>query len=146
MSFDKEWAAARAQASQNIAMQLNSAVDGNGGRSAAEERLKVSSHTLRDRAGKSDTVRTNFSEADDEAARETGQIRDGLKGFKSAEALDVFQKRWRTQMAYMSDLLESGVAGNLRAAANDFAEREKQEKVRHSRADGKVDGKEKGKS
>ncbi|MFI8517270.1 hypothetical protein ACIGEZ_05505 [Streptomyces sp. NPDC085481] len=142
MSFDEEWASARATAvlHQESAMRLNQlpADGGGGGGSGAGsgKKLHVDSGELRGRAGKADTVRTDFAKADDAAAKETGDVAAGLKGFRSAPAFKTFTTRWSAQMKYVDGLLANGVAGALRESAAEFDARERTEKARHGKGAG----------
>ncbi|MET7296787.1 hypothetical protein ABZS79_32620 [Streptomyces griseoloalbus] len=121
MSFDEMWGQARNDAlARQSSMQLNQlAASGGGG---SPHSLQVDAGVLEERAKKAETVRTNFKEADDKVMTATGRIE--LKGFKADAALSTFQKRWRSQMLYMDDLLEKGVAGNLRTSAAEFRKEE----------------------
>nr|WP_202431542.1 hypothetical protein [Streptomyces sp. SID7804] len=116
------WGQARSEAlaRQQSSMQLNQLAPSGGG--GAPLSLQVDAGILEERAKKADTVRTNFKEADDKVMAATGRIE--LKGFKADAALSTFQKRWRSQMLYMDDLLEKGVAGNLRTSAAEFRKEE----------------------
>ncbi|MEE4595029.1 hypothetical protein V2J94_24605 [Streptomyces sp. DSM 41524] len=120
MSFDEQWASFRTQAAKRQAtrMQINAFHDG--GAAAPKEKLKVTPKVLREMADKTDDTRRNFAEADNQAMKETGQVKDSLKGFDCAVAFDTFEERWRDQMRYVHGLLEHGVAGALRNAAAEF--------------------------
>ncbi|MEU7012064.1 hypothetical protein [Streptomyces sp. NPDC046385] len=120
MSFDEEWLSARQQAAADVSMRLNGVDDGNGGRGGPGTRLHVDADVLDGRAKAADKVLRSFVEADDKAAKETGQVGAGLKGFRSAGAFGTFQKRWESQMRYVRGLLSEQVAGALRGAASDF--------------------------
>lgn len=102
------------------------------------KKLHVDSSELRGRAGKADIVRTDFAKADNDATKETGQIQAGLKGFRSGPAFKTFSTRWESQMKYVDGLLLNGVAGKLRESAAEFDARERTEKARHSKDDGKA--------
>ncbi|MGR3935584.1 hypothetical protein [Streptomyces sp. BRA346] len=120
MSFDEQWAALRTQAAERQAtrMQINTFHDG--GAASPKEKLKVTSKVLRDMADKADGTRRSFAKADNQAMKETGQVKSSLKGFDCAAAFDTFEDRWRAQMRHVQGLLEHGVAGALRNAAADF--------------------------
>ncbi|MFF5189645.1 hypothetical protein ACFY30_38770 [Streptomyces sp. NPDC000345] len=136
MSFDEMWGQARnsAVARQESSMRLNQLPADGGGGGAAQPTLDVDSSVLEERAKKADTVRSNFRDADDQTMSATGKIE--LKGFKSQAAIATFQKRWRAQMQYMDELLDKGVAGNLRTSAAEFrAEEEKRRQKAHSLKD-----------
>ncbi|MFD5033793.1 hypothetical protein ACFVWX_21095 [Streptomyces sp. NPDC058220] len=139
MSFEEEWAAVRADAvkQQDTRMQLNSHPAGDGPRGGGKK-LHVTSSELQGRADKADTVRSDFTDADNATMKETEQVGASLKGFKSGPAFTVFQARWRKQMSYVEGLLTKDVAGALRASAVDFEVREKAEADRHK---GKGQGK-----
>lgn len=130
MSFDEEWAQVRAEAvqRQSTHTRLNQLpASGSGGNASPGKALHVTPHILKERAGKVAAVRGNFAKADDTAMKETGQVKASLKGFKSADAFSVFQKRWRAQMSYMHAQLEKGVAGALRKAATKLTEEDKEQ-------------------
>lgn len=98
-------------------MQINSF---DAGGAPSKEKLKVTSKVLLDMADKADDARRSFAKADNQAMKETGQVKDSLKGFDCAAAFDTFEDRWRDQMRYVQGLLEHGVAGALRNAAAEF--------------------------
>ncbi|MFC9925032.1 hypothetical protein [Streptomyces sp. NPDC127190] len=132
MSFDEMWGKARrtAVARQHSSMELNHLPDGvEGGPSG--KKLVADAAFLRNRATHADTVRSDFSKADNAAAKETDQVAGSLKGFKSAASFSTFMTRWRGQMKYVEDLLEHDIAGALRSSASDYAAREAKEKARH---------------
>lgn len=136
MSFDDEWAGLRADAAkrQEAGTRLNSyPADASGRGGPSGPQLKVTSSVLEDRAGKAETVHTDFTSADDETMKETEQVGASLKGFKSGPAFGTFQARWRSEMRYVSGLLQKDVAGDLRAAAADFEVRDKKEADRYKR-------------
>ncbi|BDD75202.1 MULTISPECIES: hypothetical protein [Streptomyces] len=139
MSFDEMWGQARnaAAARRHSSMQLNqlAPVDAGGGSSPS---LHVDAGVLEERATKADTVRTNFKDADNKVMTATGRVE--LKGFKSDSALSTFQKRWRSQMQYMDDLLGKGVAGNLRTSAAEFR-KEEDKRRRAAKRENDSDGK-----
>lgn len=120
-------------------MRLNQVPADGGGSAGSQPSLNVDSGILEERAKKADTVRTNFKDADDKTMAATSKIE--LKGFKSDAAISTFQKRWRSQMQYMDDLLNRGVAGNLRTSAAEF---KAQEEKRRQKAKSLKDEKEKG--
>ncbi|BBC32525.1 hypothetical protein SGFS_038190 [Streptomyces graminofaciens] len=132
MSFEDAWAAARSGAAAKVSIQLNSVPTDSGGSVPPGKRLVVTSGLLNERANKADLVREDFVKADNSTMKETDQVSSSLKGFKSASAFSVFATRWRGQMKYVEGLLQNGVAGALRATAQDFAAREAKEKARHS--------------
>lgn len=138
VTFDEEWAAARSAAveQQETRMRLNQAPANGGGGSG--KRLHVDSAELRGRAGKADTVRTDFVKTDNAARKETGEVGAGLKGFRSAPAFKTFSTCWDKQMKYVEGLLQNAVAGGLRESAAEFDARERTEKARHSKDDGKA--------
>ncbi|MFF1959194.1 hypothetical protein ACFVWX_19665 [Streptomyces sp. NPDC058220] len=139
MTFDEEWASVRSAAveQQETRMRLNQLpADGGGGGSG--KRLHVDSAELRGRAGKADTVRTDFIKTDNAARKETGEVGAGLKGFHSAPAFKTFSTRWDAQMKYVEGLLQNAVAGGLRESAAEFDARERTEKDRHSRGGDKA--------
>ncbi|MFH9009746.1 hypothetical protein ACH4C6_00075 [Streptomyces sp. NPDC017943] len=117
MSFDEMWGQARntAAARQQSSMQLNQLPAAGG---SAQPHLHVDASVLEGRAKNAETVRKNLMDADDKAMSATSGI--SLKGFKSDSALAVFQKRWRSQMQHLENLLEKGVKGNLQASAAEF--------------------------
>ncbi|MFD4814509.1 hypothetical protein [Streptomyces sp. NPDC058418] len=138
MTFDEEWASVRSAAveQQETRMRLNQLpADGGGG---SGKRLHVDSAELRGRAGKADTVRTDFIKTDNAARKETGEVGAGLKGFHSAPAFKTFSTRWDAQMKYVEGLLQNAVAGGLRESAAEFDARERTEKDRHSRGGDKA--------
>ncbi|WP_086708570.1 DUF6507 family protein [Streptomyces antimycoticus] len=120
MSFDEQWARLRTRAAERQAtrMQINAFHDG--GSASQKRKLKVTPKVLRDMADKTDDTRRNFAKADNQAMKETGQVKDSLKGFDCAAAFDTFEERWRDQMRYVHGLLEHSVAGALRNAATEF--------------------------
>ncbi|MFF9034648.1 hypothetical protein ACF090_04150 [Streptomyces sp. NPDC014892] len=139
MSFEEEWARARAdsvkqQASSMRLNELPAEMGGGGGKT-----LHVDGGELRGRARKADLVREDFVKADNETMKETEQVGASLKGFKSGPAMDVFLKRWSSQMKYVENLLKNDVAGTLRLSASAFETREHAEADRH-RKGGKGSG------
>lgn len=134
MSFAEEWAnlkkaAADRQASTNLAgiapeydntgkQIIPEKGSGSGGQGEA---LKATPESLRLRARKTDTVRSNFKKADDEAITATTKAASALKGFDSQKGLKSFESRWKAQARYLDGLLDKGVAQGLRLAANDIA-------------------------
>lgn len=117
MSFDEEWArlVAKATREREVRTRLNT-LDGDEGGGTAKL-LHVTPGELTKRAGRTDTLRGDFAEADDAVIKETKEAAAGLKGFKSAAAFATFQKRWEEQMKHLQSLLDDGVAKPLRAAA-----------------------------
>ncbi len=140
VTFDEEWAAARSAAvgQQETRMRLNQLPADGGGGGGSGKRLHVDSAELRGRAGKADTVRTDFVKADNTASKETGEVAAGLKSFRSAPAFKTFSTRWDAQMKYVEGLLQNAVAGGLRESAAEFDARERAEKKRHSKGGGKA--------
>lgn len=132
MSFEADWASARSDATANVSMRLNATDDGSGGRGPGRG-LKVTSSVLNDRAQKADTVRDDFTKADDAVMKETTQVGPSLKGFECSSAFSTFTARWRGQMKYVETLLKDDVSAALRLSAQSFMERERKEKERHSR-------------
>ncbi|MFF4549148.1 hypothetical protein [Streptomyces sp. NPDC001435] len=132
MSFDEMWGQARtsAVARQHSSMELNQLPADPGGDSSGKK-LVTDSGFLRHRATNADTVRDDFTKADNSAAKETDQVGPSLKGFKSGPAFSTFMTRWRGQMKYVESLLKNDIAGALRSSANDYAAREQKEKARH---------------
>ncbi|MFD8524445.1 hypothetical protein ACFV2D_31105 [Streptomyces capillispiralis] len=122
MSFDEMWGQARndALARQQSSMRLNQlpATEGGGAGGAAQAQLHVDASLLEGRAKNAETVRKNFMDADNKVMSATSEIT--LKGFKSESAITTFQKRWRSQMRHMEDLLQNGVKGNLETSAAAF--------------------------
>lgn len=122
MSFDEMWGQARDNAltRQQSSTRLNQLAPSGGSAAGGESRpqLDVDAGVLGERAKNAETVHKNFMEADDKVMRATSDVT--LKGFKSDSALEVFQKRWRSQMRYLENLLEKGVKGNLHTAAAEF--------------------------
>jgi hypothetical protein len=108
-------------------MQLNGAHTSSNGK----KRLVVTSSVLDERAKKADEVRKDFAAADDDAMKQTGEVGNSLKGFRSASAFTAFTSRWQSQMKYVEGLLEKDVAGALRASAQDYRAREQKEAARH---------------
>ncbi|MFG2887208.1 hypothetical protein ACGFYV_33810 [Streptomyces sp. NPDC048297] len=138
MSFDEMWGQARtnAAARQHSSMELNQLIaDGGGGRSPKDQ-LHVDSSVLEERAKKAETVRTNFKDADNKTMTATGRIE--LKGFKSDRAVATFQKRWRSQMQYMDELLEKGAVGNLRVSTAEYKAEEEKRRQDIKRQQGKA--------
>jgi Excreted virulence factor EspC, type VII ESX diderm len=113
------------QAKQHDArMQLDHVQDGGSG--SEGKVLRITPSRLRDLAGKAETAAHNFKKADDSAMAEgkggesrTGAVAAGLDGFDCANAFAVFEKRWNDQMKYVTNMLLDGVAGGLRAAADE---------------------------
>ncbi|MDG5808371.1 hypothetical protein P9869_38140 [Streptomyces ossamyceticus] len=139
MSFEEEWARARDHSikQQASSMRLNELPAEMGGGSG--DTLHVDGNELRGRARKADIVRGDFVKADNETMKETEQVGASLKGFKSGPAVEVFLKRWRSQMTYVENLLKNDVAGTLRISASEFETREHAEADRH-RKGGKDSG------
>lgn len=127
MSFDDEWASARAQAAEAVAMRLNGVDDGNGGRGGPGTRLHVDAKVLEGRAKAADRTLEHFVRADNAVAKETAHVGGSLKGFKSAAAFASFQERWESQMAYVRGVLSEKVAGALRVAASEFKAEERRQ-------------------
>lgn len=118
-SFESEWAEIRAQVAQG--KDAGTRLNGTGAGAGKDgKKLRVTAGVLTARAGHADTVRSNFAKADNEAMRETGEVKAGLMGFTCGAGFDALEKRWRGQMSYLQDLLSNGVAKALRAAATDF--------------------------
>ncbi|GAA2410295.1 hypothetical protein GCM10010420_43830 [Streptomyces glaucosporus] len=117
MSFDEEWAQLVAKATQERETRMS--LNGHGG-GGSGKKLRVTPGELTERAGRTDAIRGDFAKADNAAMKETEQIADGLKGFKSAAAFATFQERWREQMKYLQNLLDNGVAKPLRSAASEL--------------------------
>ncbi|MFD8154779.1 hypothetical protein ACFV28_29050 [Streptomyces sp. NPDC059720] len=117
MSFDEMWGQARSSAltRQQSSTQLNQLPAAGG---SAQPHLDVDASVLEGRAKNAETVRKNLMDADDKAMSATSGI--SLEGFKSNSGVAVFQKRWRSQMQHLENLLERGVKGNLRASAAEF--------------------------
>ncbi|WP_158708882.1 hypothetical protein [Streptomyces sp. NRRL S-920] len=69
MSFEEEWANARAAATTETSMRLNAVDDGSGNRGLGRG-LKVTSSVLNDRAEKAEIVREDFLKADNAALTE----------------------------------------------------------------------------
>ncbi|MEV7196111.1 hypothetical protein AB0N81_30560 [Streptomyces sp. NPDC093510] len=132
MSFESDWASARSAANAKTSMQLNASDDGSGNRGLGRG-LKVTSSILLDRATKADTVRDDFTAADNAALTETAQVGPSLKGFQSSSAFSTFIDRWKSQVKHVETLLKDDVSGALRESAQSFKERERKEKERHSR-------------
>ncbi|WP_367045289.1 hypothetical protein [Streptomyces sp. Je 1-332] len=103
-------------------MKLNSG--GYDDRGGSKSQLNVSSSLLEERARKAEIVRGNFKDADNKVMGSTEKVE--LKGFKSNAGIATFQKRWRRQMKYMDELLENGVADNLRVSAASFKAEEEE--------------------
>ncbi|WP_055556885.1 type VII secretion target [Streptomyces sp. NBRC 110028] len=120
MSFDEQWASFRTQAAERQATRTQINSFDAGGTPSPKGKLKVTPKVLRDMADKADDARRNFAKADNQAVKETSQVKDSLKGFDCATAFDAFEDRWRDQMRYVQGLLEHGVAGALRNAAAEF--------------------------
>lgn len=124
MSFQDEWASLKAEAAasrqDSARVTLASAEDEGGGKDGDGKKLRVTPGILRERAGKADTVRHDFATADDTAMSELRSAKKGLDGFDSAAAIDTFTERWQSQMNYLKGVLEHGVAGQLRTAAQSF--------------------------
>ncbi|TGN72186.1 hypothetical protein E5083_30790 [Streptomyces bauhiniae] len=133
MSFDEMWGHARttAAARQHSSTQLNH-VPADAGGDASGKKLVVTSSLLNNRAKNADSVRRDFTEADDSAMKDTREVGPSLKGFACGASFSTFMGRWREQMKYVQGLLEKDVAGSLRASAQDYAAREQKEKNRHA--------------
>ncbi|MCF6525100.1 type VII secretion target [Streptomyces sp. JJ36] len=123
MSFEEEWAQLKAAAFERqqagVGMQLaghDPDTLGPGGK----PQLKVTPKVLREKAGTTDDVRGDLKKVDDEAMRETGQVKAGLKGFACADAFEAFEERWGAQMRFLQGVLENKVARALREAATLF--------------------------
>ncbi|SFL72433.1 MULTISPECIES: WXG100 family type VII secretion target [Streptomyces] len=121
MSFDEEWdqLVAKATREQATRTRLNT-LDGDEGGGGTTKLLHVTPNELTKRAGRTDTIRGNFADADNAVIEKTKEVPGGLKGFKSATAFTTFQERWEEQMKYLQGLLDSGVAKPLRAAAGEL--------------------------
>jgi hypothetical protein len=130
MSFDEMWGQARSSAAarQHSSMRLNQLPADRG---PTGEKLVADAGFLRSRAKKADTVRDDFSKVDDDAMKETKQVGDSLKGFKSGSAFSTFLARWGDQMKYVEGLLANDIVVALQSSANDYAAREHKEKARH---------------
>ncbi|MDJ1136458.1 type VII secretion target [Streptomyces iconiensis] len=118
MDFDKEWAQIKAGVDerQNAGMQLA----GSGSNARGPGRLHVTSKLLRDRAADAEKVAKAFGKADNAAIKETGEVKSGLSGFKSAAAFATFVDRWEGQVRYVKSLLGEGLADALRNTASAF--------------------------
>lgn len=125
MSFEQEWAALQAEAKQSVGMRLNEAGGDKGSGPSSAKGLKVSGSTLRGKARSAEEVATSVGKVDDEAVKETGQVKAGLGGFRSAAAFEDFQERWRDQTRYLEGLLNQTLATALRNAAAKFEEDDK---------------------
>lgn len=133
------WGQARSNAAarQHSSMELNQLVADGGGGGGSNNQLQVDAGVLEERAKKAETVRADFKDADNKVMDATGRIE--LKGFKSDAAVATFQKRWRSEMQYMDELLEKGVAGNLRVSAAEYkAEEDKRRREAKKLHDGKA--------
>ncbi|MCI0385896.1 type VII secretion target [Streptomyces sp. CNQ085] len=121
VSFDEEWAqlVAKATREQAARTRLNT-LDGGGGGGGANKTLHVTPGELIKRAGRTDTIRGDFADADNAVIKQTGEVPAGLTGFRSATAFTTFRERWEEQMKYLQGLLENGVAKPLRAAAGEL--------------------------
>ncbi|UNS99540.1 type VII secretion target [Streptomyces tubbatahanensis] len=124
MSFQEEWARIKSAYAPDGSAHTRLAGTGapNGhpdGRQGPRPGLTVTAGVLRGRAGRAETVRGWFLQADDAVMRETGQVTGSLKGFCTDTALAAFQERWREQMAYVSQQF-TGTATALRDAAGAF--------------------------
>ncbi|GAA0459590.1 hypothetical protein [Streptomyces olivaceiscleroticus] len=122
MSFQDEWASLKAEAAasrqENARMSLAGAGAKNGGGDGTN--LQVTPSVLKERAKNAMTVRHDFATADDMAMSELKAARKGLDGFESVTGIDTFTERWQSQMNYLKGVLEHGVAGQLRSAAQSF--------------------------
>lgn len=115
MTFAEEWAQIKAHtAAGGGQTRLNGTGGGQG-----QKKLNVTAAVLRGRAGKAEDVRTQFTKADDEVMRETGEVPGTLKGFATGPALTTFLERWQGQMSYVKEQF-TGTAKALRAAADAF--------------------------
>jgi len=121
MSFDKEWAQLKTDAQQrgNAGMQLAGHRPGAHG-PGGSGRLHVTSGLLRKRGEDAEKVAKSFGKADNEAIKETGQVKSGLSGFKSASAFATFEHRWEAQVRHVKWMLRDGLADALRKAASAF--------------------------
>ncbi|MFP8904168.1 WXG100 family type VII secretion target [Streptomyces atacamensis] len=121
MSFDEEWAqlVAKATREQAARTRLNGDSGGGGGK-----KLRVTPSELTKRAGRTDTIRGDFADADNAVIKQTEEVPAGLTGFKSATAFTTFLERWEEQVKYLQGLLDNGVAKPLRAAATEMQREE----------------------
>lgn len=136
MNFDKEWASIKegVHERQDTHMQLA----GSGGSSAnGPGRLHVTAKLLRDRADDAGRVAKGFGKADNAAIKETGEVKSGLSGFKSAAAFATFEDRWEGQVRYVKSLMGEGLASALRATASAFDTTDLKEKKDMDRAGAK---------
>ncbi|MBH5337297.1 hypothetical protein IHE55_22055 [Streptomyces pactum] len=134
MSFEQEWAALQAEAKQSVGMRLNEA--GGDKSPGAGQGLKVSGSALRGKARSAEEVAKSVGAVDDEALKETGQVKAGLKGFACAAAFETFQERWGDQTRYLAGLLNQSLAMALRTAAATFEEDDKKTGQRAEEAGG----------
>ncbi|SER54232.1 type VII secretion target [Streptomyces qinglanensis] len=122
MNFAEEWSRLKTDAQErkprdNAAMQLagyNTEAHGRG------TKLHITSKLLRKRAGDAEEVAKSFGKADNKAIKETGEVKSGLSGFKSAGAFATFEQRWEGQVRHVKWMLRDGLADALRNAASTF--------------------------
>jgi hypothetical protein len=82
--------------------------------------LMVSPSLLRERAGRTDAVSEDFARVCEAPLKDTADVPEGLKGFRSAGAFSTFQERWVGDIAYVRRDLLGRFAQGLRDGASDF--------------------------
>lgn len=122
MSFEEEWAALkRSSGEETVHTRLNGPLPPDGaGPGAAKTGLHISRSVLRAKAGDVEELASQFLRTDNEAIRETRQVKAGLRGFECATAFDTFDDRWAKQMKYVRSFMVTHIAKKLRNAAKNF--------------------------
>ncbi|MGY1452483.1 hypothetical protein [Streptomyces sp. SS8] len=122
ISFDDEWAqlVSAAKEKQAARMRINRAGEEN--QSSQGSELDVTPSVLRSRAGKLESgVIPDLKEAQRKARERVADVPGSMAGFSCDEAVSKFIERWDDQIKHLEGMLGSkGIAGALRAAADDF--------------------------